>query len=592
MNERVVVGDVLKDPFERLVNRVSACLVREPKYYEDSTNRLKDINSDLAEVSAIEPEFISQLAYFTRNHLNLRAMSNYLVAWAASNAETKKFVKKYFSHNIRLPADLIEVVEFYQLISQTAADSKLLKIPRCLRESIADKFKEFSTYHLGKYCSEGKRKRALLKKSIDSRKGKISMKQIIRLCHLKFPASAVMSVLGKRYPENSDVFATSGLNVEGEFNPSLSGKRMKIQTPITWETQLSAGGNKAEIWESLIKSRKLPFMAMLRNIRNFLITGVDEETHRMVQDRLRDPSQIEGSMMFPFRFLSAYESIKVNLEELRMLQADPNFVPAVPDGKRARKNPILRKKIIPKHVPTEAIIQDYNDALEEAIKLATSLNVKPIKGHSVIFCDTSGSMRCAISGNPELGSVRCCMELGILFGMMLRHVCESSKVYIVSSPKAPITTCWLPVELEGDNILKEMHKALDLSNELGYDNDYPFDFFEQLINEKIHVDNMFWFSDMIISTEKQNTPFNPDRNNRWTVTSILEEYRAKVNPEMKYITVDLAGYGRDMLGADLEGRSKNIVVSGYSDAVLKLVSELQTSQVQAVREAAAKLNLN
>mmetsp|Transcript_25902 Transcript_25902/g.25452 ORF Transcript_25902/g.25452 Transcript_25902/m.25452 type:complete len:135 (+) Transcript_25902:1363-1767(+) len=134
-----------------------------------------------------------------------------------------------------------------------------------------------------------------------------------------------------------------------------------------------------------------------------------------------------------------------------------------------------------------------------------------------------------------------------------------------------------------------METAMTLSQKLGYDNDYPFDWFDDIIEKKVHIDNMFIFSDMIISTEKMNTAFNQDNRGR-TVSGVLEKYRNEVNPNMKYITIDLAGYGRDMLGADLEDRGKNIVVAGYSDAVLKLVSELQTSQVQAVRESALKLS--
>ena len=59
----------------------------------------------------------------------------------------------------------------------------------------------------------------------------------------------------------------------------MASKRMKIPTPVTWETQLSEKGNSADNWEELIRSRKLPFMAMLRNLRNMLITGVDPEVH-------------------------------------------------------------------------------------------------------------------------------------------------------------------------------------------------------------------------------------------------------------------------------------------------------------------------
>ena len=41
-----------------------------------------------------------------------------------------------------------------------------------------------------------------------------------------------------------------------------------------WETQISLKGNKAEVWEKLIDNKKLPFMAMLRNLRNMIKVGM------------------------------------------------------------------------------------------------------------------------------------------------------------------------------------------------------------------------------------------------------------------------------------------------------------------------------
>lgn len=46
-----------------------------------------------------------------------------------------------------------------------------------------------------------------------------------------------------------------------------AGLRMKLPTPETWETLLSEKGNKSSTWEELIEHKKLPFMAMLRNLR-------------------------------------------------------------------------------------------------------------------------------------------------------------------------------------------------------------------------------------------------------------------------------------------------------------------------------------
>jgi telomerase protein component 1 len=92
-----------------------------------------------------------------------------------------------------------------------------------------------------------------------------------------------MPILGKRYPANEEEFNASLLSAQGEtFDPSAASKRMKIPTPVTWETELSANGNTAANWRNLVMSKKLPFMAMLRNLRNMLITGVDPEVHETV----------------------------------------------------------------------------------------------------------------------------------------------------------------------------------------------------------------------------------------------------------------------------------------------------------------------
>ena len=40
--------------------------------------------------------------------------------------------------------------------------------------------------------------------------------------------------------------------LEGVFDHERAGKRMKLPTPETWETQVSMKGNKKETWESLL----------------------------------------------------------------------------------------------------------------------------------------------------------------------------------------------------------------------------------------------------------------------------------------------------------------------------------------------------
>ena len=53
-----------------------------------------------------------------------------------------------------------------------------------------------------------------------------------------------------RYPADPDMFSKSRL--PGMFDSERAGKRMKLPTPETWETQVSLKGNKAQTWEDLI----------------------------------------------------------------------------------------------------------------------------------------------------------------------------------------------------------------------------------------------------------------------------------------------------------------------------------------------------
>ena len=62
------------------------------------------------------------------------------------------------------------------------------------------------------------------------------------------------------------------------------------------------------MWERLLDERKLPFMAMLRNLRNMLQAGISAAHHATILAKLRDEQTIAHSRQFPFAFFSAYEA--------------------------------------------------------------------------------------------------------------------------------------------------------------------------------------------------------------------------------------------------------------------------------------------
>ena len=70
--------------------------------------------------------------------------------------------------------------------------------------------------------------------------------QCLRSLRLEF----MNYLLFYRYPQTLDEFYK--LKLEGTWEEVRAGKRMKLPTPETWETQLAMHGNKKEVWHSLL----------------------------------------------------------------------------------------------------------------------------------------------------------------------------------------------------------------------------------------------------------------------------------------------------------------------------------------------------
>ena len=60
-------------------------------------------------MAPIDPEFILKLALYTRIRLNIRVVTNFMLAFAAYLPETRPFLKKYYAKAINLPTDWVKV---------------------------------------------------------------------------------------------------------------------------------------------------------------------------------------------------------------------------------------------------------------------------------------------------------------------------------------------------------------------------------------------------------------------------------------------------------------------------------------------------
>lgn len=584
-----------------LINSVATSLLCSPDFHNSHDPTQQSLVRLGEKLSRVDPEFILKLALYTRCDLNIRTTANFLLALASNIPSCRPFLKKYFSSSIRLPSDWIEVAEIYQAFHDTSI--KFGALPKALRKVMAVKFTEFDAYQLAKYNKDSSKKKKKTSEKGDKKQDKSSeksktpsqplikaplspkrqdtetteasdsdddssivksdaenpeelerlsftLKQLIRKIHICEPVEHVMCLVGKRYPEDPEGFRKSRL--PGTWDQDRAGKRMKLPTPETWETQVSTKGNKAKTWEDLIDHNKLPFMAMLRNLRNLVLAGVSQKHHQWAIRKLNDERAVINSRQFPFRFFSAYEV----LGELEKI-ADGIMPP-----KRQPKGAKAKSKKPPKELPKvdKAILQRYRTALDNALKIATSYNVKPIPSSTLILCNVGSNMNRPCTSARGLGKPRTVLEVGVLLGLMCKYSCEQCTMIIYGEHS------FTEIQLQEGTILHNMEHVTGTATSEGLTANcgvIPSQFLHNMLINRVPVDTLMVLADTMNLTDPQGKE----------MLDFLKKYRHLVNPNLLFVSVDLSGRSSGVSSTIRPEHENDIFLSGYSDQILRFIAE-------------------
>ncbi|CAH8540430.1 unnamed protein product [Schistosoma haematobium] len=403
-----------------------------------------------------DPEFILKRVEYTYNNQYINSC----------NEQSRSFIKKYFSSCIRTPSDWIEVAEYYAMIS---GNLSLKGMPKVLRNSMTSKFLEFDQYQLAKHskprarANRSKKSKALKRSQsgvvvntdIDaiiyrlahSPRIYFTIKELIRRLHISRPKFNVMCVLGKPYPSDSTDFIRMGL--EGDWDSSKAGTCMKFPIPVTWETELSVNGNNSDSWSKLITLNKVPHMAMLRNLRNILMSDIQDGLHEIVLKRLTDPRIIIEGKQFPFRYFSAFDTLE-KCERRLTFQQSVYRVELIQVMKRKKKTPRVLKKSewLAKHLRlftgkwlfcNHNTLNRYKNALNTALELSMKHNLPPICGSTLIICSTSKY----VNPSKNRSSKSYIQILGFLLGAMCTSICETPTTYVTVDDQYNLT----PIEV-------------------------------------------------------------------------------------------------------------------------------------------------
>jgi telomerase protein component 1 len=570
-----------------VINAVATSLLCSPDFKSPSDPTRQNLTKLGEQLSTCDPEFVLKVALYTRNDLNIRTTANFLLALASNLQTCRPFLRKYYCASIRLPSDWIEVAEVYQTFHDKSLNFGAL--PTALRKVMASKFVEFDVYQLGKYNKDKSKKKKKVEKK-KKEKGEeggetkddsvvplqrsdtsttveselsvtvpsdteteeeverlsFTLKQLIRKIHIWEPVEPVMCLLGKKYPEDPETFRRSRL--PGTWEEERAGKRMKLATPETWETTVSLHGNKASTWEQLIDHNKLPFMAMLRNLRNLVIANVSQSHHRWVLGKLNDERAVVNSRQFPFRFFSAYE-VLTELEKIADGEIPPKYKPR--KGKKPPKPP-------PK-VDRE-LLKRYRSGLDNALKIATSYNVKPISGSTLILCNVGSNMNRSCTSARGLGKPRTVQEVGILLGLMCKYACEQCTLIVYGESNHA------QVELKEGTILHNMEHVQQVAMEqklTDSDGVIPTKILYNMLVSRSPVDNIVLLTDAMKLDDSQGRE----------MMDFLQKYRHMVNPDLLFVSVDLGGRASGISGTIRPEHKNDVYLAGYSDQILRFIAE-------------------
>ena len=296
-------------PLQELRRTVMSCLLWENTFYEsgvDIAARLETL------VAKNNPADVSAVAIEARNDYRLRHAPLLLTCALTQHAQGKVVGDTVFNV-IQRADELAEILAIYWRKGRQPLSSQM-------KRGLARAWTKFNAYQLAKY----------------DRNGSVKLRDSLFLCHAK-PKDSEQEAVWKRLVEGS------------------------LESPDTWEVNLSAGKDKRATFQRLLREKKLGYLALLRNLRNMQEANVKEG---LVFQALKEGAK--KSQALPFRFVAAANAV-------------PKW---------------------------EAVI---DEAMQRALN---SLDALP--GKTIVLVDVSASMTLHLSARSELNRIDAAGALAVL----------------------------------------------------------------------------------------------------------------------------------------------------------------------------------
>ena len=469
-------------------------------FYEKDEARLSRLRHL---IYACDARFVAKLAVYARTKMYMRSVPLVLVTELAALHSGDNLVARATAGVVNRADEITELLACYEVLNKRSGTKKLNRLSKQLQKGLSEAFNRFDEYQFGKY----------------NRDGAIKLRDALFLVHPRAKDDAQQDL----------------------FNKIAKGD---LQTPYTWETELSALGqigfdsDEAKAiavrakWEELIDSGKLGYMALLRNLRNIQEAGVSYAHFEKVCARLADADEVAKAKQFPFRYLAAYRELMNSGGEVSA-KSIAQRLKALVAGNKGYAGELL-------------------DALEKAVQ-ASAANIKGFDEDTrvLLACDVSGSMQTPVSAKSKI----LLYDVGLMLAMLLQSRCKAVEVGMFGNT-------WKTIVVPRNSILGNVQEFYRREGEVGYaTNGYLV--IKDILQRKVQMDKVFIFTD----AQLWNSNNTADH-----IQTLWLRYKAEVSPKAKLYLFDLKGYGQAPLQVL---RNEVYLVAGWSDKVFEVLAALE-----------------
>lgn len=466
------------------------------------------LNTLLSMGAEVDDEFLAQLALYSRHEGKMKDMPAAFMA-LLSTRDPKMF-RKVFPRVIDNPRMLRGFVQIMR--SGAIGRTSLGKAPKRMIQACIQSWKDFMLFN-GQAGNDP------------------SLADIIKMVHPKPTGNEWMTprqmnaafayIIGKEYDGGSlpKIFK--------EYEAFKAG-RMDEVPRVNFRFIDGLDNMTDEHWRQLGYSMNWTTARM--NLNTLLRHGAldDENLVKHLARLLSDEEKIERSKCFPYQILTAYKSVSENLP------------------------------------------MELQEALQDALEASVG-NVPMMPGRVLVTVDISGSMTWPVTGYCGYGygygrkpaSATTCMDVAALFGAAILRKNKTAKLTAFSerlyhrrfNPRDSIPTIASKLLGSGSHSTTNWDAAIAWA-----------------LEEREKFDAIIWVSDMEanIDTVRYGRDYGY-YTGATSAASHIKEYRAKVNKNLKVITMNVtANEGHSQVDGEFD---PNVLqISGFSDAVFDVIA--------------------